>query len=100
MTFKGFPILFNKKLHIATVSGALPKAHANMRKMLISCNNVRNAEFLHNHHGSEIGERYLRLILVFQPQPFRLLESFRSDPLDLQISFFDGFIYLGQRFLF
>ena len=24
-----------------------------MRKMLISCNNVRNIEFLHNHHGSK-----------------------------------------------
>ncbi len=56
------------------------ESHPNMFKMLISCNNVLNTEFLHDHHGSEISEGYLGLILVFQPQIFRFFESFRIDP--------------------
>ena len=42
------------------------ESHPNMLKMLISCNNICNPDFFHNHHGSEIGERYPGFIIKFQ----------------------------------
>lgn len=73
------------------------ETHPNMFKMLISCHDFLKVEFLHDHHGSKIGEGYLGLILVFQPQLLCSFESVRSDPLNLQVPFFDSFIYRCKR---